>query len=102
MENVSKTFLEKYKNILGRNILNGDRKMKELTEIITKALVDVPEQVSVSESNGERTIVLEVRVVKEDLGKVIGRQGNTARAIRTILNAASAKIKKRCVLEIIE
>jgi predicted RNA-binding protein YlqC (UPF0109 family) len=86
----------------GRNIMRGGREMKELIESITKALVDVPEQVSVSEIDGERTIVLELRVAKEDLGKVIGKQGRTAIAIRTILNAAATKIRKRCILEIIE
>ena len=76
--------------------------MKDLIEHIAKALVDIPEQVSVSEIEGERTTVLELRVAKEDLGKVIGKQGKTARAMRAILNAAATKIRKRCVLEIIE
>ena len=76
--------------------------MKDLLEEIAKALVDNPEQVSVSEIQGNQTSVLELKVAKEDLGKVIGKQGRTARAMRTILSAASAKIKKRTVLEILE
>jgi uncharacterized protein len=76
--------------------------MKELIRYIAQALVDHPEQVSVSEVEGNQTSVLELKVAKEDLGKVIGKQGRTARAMRTILSAASAKLKKRTVLEIIE
>jgi len=76
--------------------------MKDLIEYIAKALVDNPESVSVSEIEGNQTSVLELKVAKEDLCKVIGKQGRTARAMRTILSAASAKIKKRSVLEIIE
>ena len=76
--------------------------MKELIYYIAKSLVDNPEQVAVSEVEGNQTSVLELKVAKEDLGKVIGKQGRTARAMRTILSAASAKIKKRTVLEIIE
>ena len=76
--------------------------MKELIKYIAKALVDNPEQVEVSEVEGNRTSVLELKVAKEDLGKVIGKQGRTARAMRTILSAASAKLKKRSVIEIIE
>ncbi|HDM75797.1 MAG TPA: KH domain-containing protein [Deltaproteobacteria bacterium] len=76
--------------------------LKELIEYIAKALVDNPEQVEVSEVEGEQTSVIELRVAKEDLGKVIGKQGRTARAMRTILSAASTKIRKRAVLEIIE
>ena len=76
--------------------------MKELIDYIAKALVDNPEQVEVSEVEGNRTTVLELKVAKEDLGKVIGKQGRTARAMRTILSAASAKLKKRSVLEILE
>jgi predicted RNA-binding protein YlqC (UPF0109 family) len=76
--------------------------MKELISYIAKALVDNPEQVSVTEVEGNQTSVLELKVAKEDLGKVIGKQGRTARAMRTILSAASAKIKKRTVLEILE
>lgn len=76
--------------------------LKELIEMIAKALVDYPEQVEVSALEGEQTSVIELRVAKEDLGKVIGKQGRTARAMRTILSAASTKIRKRAVLEIIE
>jgi len=76
--------------------------MRELIAYIAKALVDYPDQVSVEEVEGNQTSVLELKVAKEDLGKVIGKQGRTARAMRTILSAASAKIKKRTVLEIIE
>jgi uncharacterized protein len=76
--------------------------MKELIEYIAKALVDNPDQVQVSEVSGDQTSVLELKVAKEDLGKVIGKQGRSARAMRTILSAASTKLKKRMVLEIIE
>ena len=76
--------------------------MKELIEYIAKALVDNPDQVKVSEIEGEKTSMIELSVAKDDLGKVIGKQGRTARAMRTILSAASAKVKKRAVLEIIE
>ncbi|MBI4496085.1 MAG: KH domain-containing protein [Deltaproteobacteria bacterium] len=76
--------------------------MKELITYIAKALVDNPDAVEVSEVEGEQTSVIELKVAKEDLGKVIGKQGRTARAMRTILSAASAKIRKRAVLEIIE
>lgn len=76
--------------------------MKDLINYIAQALVDHPEQVTVSEVEGDQTAVLELKVAKTDLGKVIGRQGKTARAIRTILSAASAKNKKRTILEIIE
>jgi uncharacterized protein len=76
--------------------------MKELIKYMAQALVDNPEQVEVSEVIGEQTSVIELRVAKEDLGKVIGKQGRTAKAMRTILSAASTKIRKRTVLEIIE
>jgi hypothetical protein len=76
--------------------------MKELIKYISQALVDRPDQVEVTEVVGEQTSVIELRVAKEDLGKVIGKQGKTAKAIRTILSAASAKVHKRAVLEIIE
>jgi hypothetical protein len=76
--------------------------MKELIEYIAKVLVDNPDEVSVNELEGSQTSVIELRVAKEDLGKVIGKQGRTARAMRTILGAASTKIKKRSVLEILE
>ncbi len=76
--------------------------MKELLELIAKALVDNPDEVSVSEVGGEQTTILELKVAQEDLGKVIGKQGRTARAIRTILSAAGMKLHKRFHLEIIE
>jgi len=76
--------------------------MKELIKYISQALVDNPDKVEVTEVVGEQTSVIELRVAKEDLGKVIGKQGRTAKAIRTILSATSAKVHKRAVLEIIE
>lgn len=76
--------------------------MKDLIKYIAQALVDRPEDVAVEEVEGNQTSVLELKVAKEDLGKVIGKQGRTARAMRTILSAASAKVKKRTVLEILE
>jgi len=76
--------------------------MKELLETIAKALVDYPDQVEVREIAGQATTVLELRVARPDLGKVIGKQGRTARALRTILTAAGMKLKKRLLLEIIE
>jgi predicted RNA-binding protein YlqC (UPF0109 family) len=76
--------------------------MKELLVEIAKALVDSPDDVHVTEVEGEQTTVLELRVRNEDLGKVIGRQGRTARAIRTLLSAAGMKVQKRFVLEILE
>jgi predicted RNA-binding protein YlqC (UPF0109 family) len=76
--------------------------MKELVEMIAKALVDNPEQVVVTEVEGEQTTVLELRVAQSDLGKVIGKQGRTARCIRTLLGAAGMKLRKRFVLEILE
>jgi predicted RNA-binding protein YlqC (UPF0109 family) len=76
--------------------------MKELIKFIAQSLVDNPDQVEVSEILGEQTSVIELRVAKEDLGKVIGKQGRTAKAMRTILSAASTKMRKRTVLEIIE
>ena len=76
--------------------------MKDLINYLAQALVDHPEQVSVTEIEGNQTTVLELKVAKEDIGKVIGKQGRTARAMRTILSAASARMKKRTILEIIE
>ena len=76
--------------------------LKELVTYVAKSLVDNPDSVEITEVEGEHTSVLELRVAKEDLGKVIGKQGRTARAIRTILAAASSKAKKRTVLEILE
>jgi predicted RNA-binding protein YlqC (UPF0109 family) len=76
--------------------------MKEMIETIALALVDQPDLVCVTEIDGEHTSILELKVAKTDIGKVIGKQGRTAGALRTILNAVSAKTKKRTVLEIIE
>jgi uncharacterized protein len=84
--------------VIGGGVMNT----KDLIEYIAKALVDHPEQVKVSEIEGERTSVIELSVAKEDLGKVIGRQGRTATSIRIILRAVSAKLKRHSVLEIIE
>jgi len=76
--------------------------MRELIKYIAQTLVDNPEQVHVNEIKGQHTIVLELKVAKEDIGKVIGRSGRTANALRTILNATSGKEKNRFILEIIE
>ncbi len=76
--------------------------MKQLVESVCKALVDNPDQVKVTQIDGEQTTILELRVHPSDLGKVIGKQGRTARAIRTILNASGMKQKRRYNLEIIE
>jgi len=76
--------------------------MKELVEFIAKALVDEPDKVQVTEIEGEKITVIELRVAPGDLGKVIGKQGRTARSIRTLLNATATKLRKRAVLEILE
>ena len=76
--------------------------MKELIQYIAEALVDNPEQVSVAEVEGNQTSVLELKVAKDDLGKVIGKQGRTARSIRTLLGAAGMKLNRRFTLEILE
>lgn len=76
--------------------------LRDLVEFMAKSLVDNPEEVEVNEIVGEQTTVVELKVSKEDLGKVIGKQGRTARSMRTILNAASTKLQKRSVLEIVE
>lgn len=76
--------------------------LKDLVVFMAQSLVDFPEQVEVTEMVGEQTTVFELKVAKEDLGKIIGKQGRTARSLRTILNAASTKLRKRSVLEIIE
>jgi uncharacterized protein len=76
--------------------------LKELIEFIARALVDNPDDVQVAEIAGEQTVVLELRVAKEDLGKVIGKQGRTVKAMRAILSAASSKVRKRADLEILE
>ncbi|MCI0527378.1 MAG: KH domain-containing protein [Nitrospira sp.] len=76
--------------------------MRDLIEYIAKSLVDRPEDVSVEETEGEKTTIVELRVAQEDMGKVIGKQGRTAMAMRTILQAAGTKMGKRCFLEILE
>ncbi|HPD61001.1 MAG TPA: KH domain-containing protein [Thermodesulfobacteriota bacterium] len=76
--------------------------MKELVEVIIKTLVDNPDAVQVTEVMGNNVIIIEVKVDKSDMGKVIGKQGQTASAIRTLLSATSAKLKRRAVLEILE
>ena len=81
------------------------KKLSELAKMIeymARMLVDLPDQVSINEIVGENTTVIELKVAKEDLGKIIGKQGRTARAVRTVLNGASTKLRKRTVLEIIE
>ena len=80
----------------------ADDSLREVIEAIAKALVDNPEEVQVKEIDGEATVVLELRVAHQDLGKIIGKQGRTARAMRTILRGAGMKLKKRFVLEILE
>lgn len=76
--------------------------LRDLVEFMAKSLVDNPDEVDVNEVVGEQTTVVELKVSKDDLGKVIGKQGRTARSMRTILNAASTKLQKRSVLEIVE
>lgn len=85
--------------------MSDPAKLSELSKMIkymAEMLVDLPAQVEVHEIAGENTTVIELKVAKEDLGKIIGKQGRTARAVRTILNGASTKLKKRTVLEIVE
>jgi hypothetical protein len=82
--------------------LEGIMEMKDLIQRIAEALVDNPEQVTVNAVEGSQATILELKVAKEDLGKIIGKQGRTAKSIRTILGAASAKMHKRTVLEIVE
>lgn len=76
--------------------------MKELVEYITKALVDNADEVSVNQINGEKSVILEVKVASEDMGKVIGKQGRIAKAIRTVVKAAATKEGKRAVVEILQ
>ena len=76
--------------------------MKELILVMARALVDKPDEVEINEIEGDVTTILELKGAKEDLGKVIGKQGKTAHAMRSILNATATKLKKRAVLEIIE
>jgi hypothetical protein len=80
----------------------GEKRVKELVADIAKALVDIPEEVNVREVEGEQVTVLELRVAPTDLGKVIGKQGRTARSIRTLLGAAGMKVNRRFTLEILE
>ena len=82
--------------------MGKEKELKELVEYMAKALVDYPDQVDVKDVVGEQTTVIELKVAKEDLGKVIGKQGRTARSMRTLLNAAATKLRLRAVLEIIE
>lgn len=82
--------------------MGSETGLKQLIEYVAKSLVDYPDQVEVNEIEGEQTTVVELKVAKDDLGKVIGKQGRTARSMRTILTAASTKLKKRSVLEIVE
>ncbi len=85
--------------------MSDSKELSELAKMIlymAKMLVDLSDQVSINEIEGENTTVIELKVAKEDLGKIIGKQGRTARAIRTVLNGASTKLRKRTVLEIIE
>jgi predicted RNA-binding protein YlqC (UPF0109 family) len=77
-------------------------KMKALIELMAKLLVDKPEEVAVAAVDGESTAIFELRVAKSDIGKVIGKQGNTASAMRTIISAAGTKLDKRCFLEILD
>jgi len=76
--------------------------LAKMIDYVARMLVDLPDQVDVNEITGENTTVIELKVAKEDLGKIIGKQGRTARAVRTILNGASTKLRKRTVLEIVE
>jgi uncharacterized protein len=82
--------------------LQTGTEMKQLIEDIAKALVDLPDEVTVSEVQGEQVTVLELKVAASDLGKVIGKQGRTARSIRTLLGAAGMKLNRRFTLEILE
>ena len=88
--------------MLRENARRAYMQQRELVEFIAKSLVDNPDQVTVRETEGEQASTLELSVARDDLGKIIGKQGRTARAIRTLLGAVSAKTKKRVVLEILE
>lgn len=81
---------------------NDEGSMKELVEYVAKALVDEVDRIEISEITGNQTNIIELKVAKEDIGKVIGRQGRTADAIRTILNCAAAKLNRRYILQIID
>jgi len=82
------------------SVLNSE--LANMVEVIAKSLVDLPEEVSVSEIQGENTTVIALKVAKTDIGKIIGKEGKTAKAIRTILMGAATKLKRRTVLEIVE
>lgn len=82
--------------------MSSNISLKELIEFIARSLVDTPDEVRVDEITGEQTVVLELHVAKDDLGKVIGKQGRTVKAMRSILSAAASKLRKRADLEIIE
>lgn len=81
---------------------NGSTSLRDLVEFLAKSLVDYPDQVNVREVAGEYSTVIELKVAKEDLGKIIGKQGRTARSLRTLLSAAATKANRRAILEIIE
>jgi uncharacterized protein len=101
---VNNNFKEALKNIgsekTAQILMEVD--MKALIELMAKSLVDKPEEVTVNEVGGEKTALFELRVAASDIGKIVGKQGNTAHAMRTILSASGTKIGKRCVLEILD
>jgi len=79
-----------------------DIQIKELVEVIAKALAEYPDEIVVKEINGQQISVIELRAAKSDLGKIIGKEGRNAHALRTLVNAAATKLRKRAVLEILE
>jgi predicted RNA-binding protein YlqC (UPF0109 family) len=87
---------------VGKDSAGNKGVLAHLIEVIAKSLVDFPDKVFVNEVVGENTTVIELKVAKEDIGKIIGKQGRTAQAVRTVLNGASTKLRKRTVLEIVE
>ena len=101
-DKITPVALQRIFSVRNLTYLGGDSEMKELIEYIAKSLVDQPDAVKVTEVESERTSVIELSVAKEDMGKVIGKQGRTAIAMRTLLSAASMQQKKRTILEIIE
>jgi hypothetical protein len=101
-DKITPVALQRIFSLRNLTYLGGDSEMKELIEYIAKSLVDQPDAVKVTEVESERTSVIELSVAKEDMGKVIGKQGRTAIAMRTLLSAASMQQKKRTILEIIE
>lgn len=82
--------------------MDNSSEIKQLVEVIAKSLAEYPDLVQVSEINGKQISVIELRAAKEDLGKIIGKEGRNAHALRTIMNAAATKLRKRAVLEILE